>query len=453
MSALSRACFAAVLTLASVSVFAKVSPSEAERLGKDLTPNGAEKAGSKDGSIPAWDGGLNLPAPDKKLWRSIESIPFLVSDKPLYTITAANMAKYKGKLTLGQETMLKRFPETYKMNVYQSRRTASTPDFVNEATKKNALTAELASGGESLVGAVTGTPFPIPGSALEIIWNHKVRWRGTGTRRYNTQLAVQTSGDFQPFKLIEDVRFHYSIPNQKPEDLENVIIYFLQNTKAPPRQAGSVLLVHETMDQIKEARRAWLYNPGQRRVRRAPNVAYDNPGNGSDGLRTNDQLDGFNGATDRYTWKLVGKKEMLIPYNAGLLVQDKLKYTDLAKKGHLNQDLARYEMHRVWVIESQLKPGTSHLYSRRTYYVDEDTWSIVHIDIYDKRGQLWRIQEEHSINVAWQQRTAPVCGVVYDLQSGRYLLMNLSNEEPLYEDREFPLDYYASGNMAKVSGR
>jgi hypothetical protein len=434
------------------SAHAKVSAPEADRLGKDLTPNGAEKAGNKDGSIPAWDGGYVLPAPAKEEWRHLSAYPLTIKDKPLYTITAANMASYKGKLTVGQEAMLKRFPDTYKLPVYPSRRTASLPAFIIEATKKNALTAELGNGGESLLNAVTGTPFPITSSPLEIIWNHKVRYRGLSLRRFNTQLAVQTSGDFQPYKLEEDVRFQYTL-SKTPAEIENVIIYFLQNTKSPPRVAGNVLLVHETMDQIKEQRRAWLYNPGQRRVRRAPNVAYDNPGNGSDGLRTNDQLDGFNGATDRYTWKLVGKREMIVPYNSVGLVDNTIKYTSMAKKNHLNQDLTRYELHRVWVVESQLKPGTSHLYGRRTFYVDEDTWSIVAIDIYDNRGELWRVHEEHFVNIPWLQRVAPVCGTVYDLHSGRYLLMNLSNEEPLFEDRDFPLDYYSSSNMAKVSGR
>ena len=443
----------AAMVLICSGASAKVTPEQAARLGKDLTPNGAEVAGNKDGSIPKWTGGYTLPAPARSEMRKLSAEPLLSSDKPLVTITAANMAQYKGQLTAGHEALLKRFPGTYKMNVYPTRRTASLPADIAAATRKNAETAELANGGESLLNAVTGTPFPIPASALEVLWNHKVRYRGLSLRRYNTQLAVQTNGDFQPFKLEEDVRFQYSFPNQTTADLANVIIYFLQNTKSPARQAGSVLLVHETMDQIAEARRAWLYNPGQRRVRRAPNVAYDNPGNGSDGLRTNDQLDGFNGASDRYTWKLLGKREMIVPYNAQLLVQDTLKYKQMALKGHLNPELTRYEKHRVWVLEANLKPGTSHIYKKRFFYVDEDTWSIVHTDMYDSRGALWRVQEEHQVNLPWSQRSGPVCGTSYDLQSGRYLLMNLSNEEPLFEDREFPIEYYASSNMAKVSGR
>ena len=64
---------------------------------------------------------------------------------------------------------------------------------------------------------------------------------------------------------------------------------------APARLAGEVLLVQETLDQSIENRRAWVYNPGQRRVRRAPNVAFDNPGTNSDNLRTSDQFDMYNG--------------------------------------------------------------------------------------------------------------------------------------------------------------
>jgi hypothetical protein len=100
------------------------------------------------------------------------------------------------------------------------------------------------------------------------------------------------------------------------EKLNNKILYFKQAVTAPARLAGGILLVHESMNQVKQPRDAWLYNPGQRRVRRAPQVAYDNPGHRADNMRTSDQLDMFNGAPDRYDWKLVGKREIYVPYNA-----------------------------------------------------------------------------------------------------------------------------------------
>lgn len=440
----------AVLVTLALPLQAKVSQQEADKLGKELTPLGGDTAANKDGSIPAWSGGWVADRPAKGKERSPASYPLISNDKPLFTVTAANLAQYKGQITVGHADLLKRF-SSYKMEVYPTRRTAIVPDYVAEATKKNAVTAELANEGESLLNAVIGIPFPIPKSGVELMWNHKLRYRGQQILRYNTQLAVQTNGDFQPYKLREDVRFHYSLPDMTAEKLANVAIYFLQMTTSPARQAGNVLLIHETIDQKKEARRAWLYNPGQRRSRRAPNVAYDNPGTGSDGLRTNDQLDAFNGATDRYTWKLNGKQEMIVPYNPVKLYDNGLKYTDIAKKGHLNQDLPRYEKHRVWVVEATLKPGTSHIYSRRTFYVDEDTHSIVHVDNYDKRGVLWRVQEAHGLNLPWLKANIPVAATVYDLQSGRYLVMDVSNEEPLIEEKSFEPAYFDPNNISKVA--
>src|SRR5690606_29174702 len=162
------------------------------------------------------------------------------------------------------------------------------------------------------------------------------------------------SGAFTLVEITEDVKFPYAARNATPESIDNIIIYFLQIVRSPPRLAGQITLVHETMDQVREPRRAWQYSPGQRRIRRAPNVAYDNPSTASDGLRTNDQLDAYNGATDRYTWKLVGKKEMFVPYNAYKLHSDEYRYKDVILKGHINQDLSRYERRRVWVVEADL---------------------------------------------------------------------------------------------------
>jgi hypothetical protein len=437
--------------LLGVPAQAAVSPEEAAQLKTVLTPLGAERAGSEDGRIPAWEGGLQFERPPLDQMRNPDTYAELSDDTPLFTITAANLAQYRDQLTVGQLALFQKYPETYKMVVYPTQRTASAPDFVYEATFRNATTARLENDGESLVDAAIGIPFPIPKSGKELIWNHKLRYRGEGVRRYNTQLAVQTNGSYQPYKLREDVRFHYNDRNATPENIDNVIIYFLQFTTAPARQSGNVLLVHETMDQVAEARRAWLYNPGLRRIRRAPNVAYDNPGTGADGLRTNDQLDQFNGATDRYTWNIVGKREMFMPYNGVKLVDSALGYGDIAKRGHMNQDLARYELRRVWVLDSHLKAGTAHQYKRRTFYIDEDSWSILAVDVYDSRDQLWRVQEGHLITVPWMRSVAFAASTVYDLQANRYLLLDLSNEEPVYEEHDWPLEHFTTGSVQRMA--
>jgi hypothetical protein len=443
-------------------VLAKVSPEEAARLKTDLMPLGGEKAANADGSIPAWEGGkVTIPADFKGDGHPLLN-PF-PDDKPLYTITKSNLEQYKDSLSAGHIAMFGKFPD-YKMQVYPTHRTANAPEFVYEATFRNATTAELGSNGEALLNAATGIPFPIPKTGKEPIWNHKVRYRGLGGTRFNVQAAVQSNGSFTPAVLREDARFHYNYPNIKPEDLNNIIIYFFQLQTAPARVAGTITLVHETMDQIKETRRAWLYNPGQRRLRRAPNVAYDNPGNASDGLRTNDQLDIFNGAMDRYDWKIVGKKEMIVPYNSYKVHSDQYKYTDICKAGHIDQDLTRYELHRVWVVEANQRQGTRHIYKKRVNYIDEDSWTILGADLYDQRSQLWRFHEGHPVVAYYKgheiipgyhtgQITALGMEVVYDLFSNRYLTIGMNNEHAETIEKEFTAEYFDPGNVVKQAKR
>ncbi len=446
---------AATLMLAAQgTAAAKVSKAEADKLNGELTPVGATRAGNTAGTIPAWDGGLTKPPPCFKGEGSRYCNPF-PDDKPKFVITAKNVDQYKDQLTAGQLTMFKNYAETYKIPVYATRRTFANPQFIYDATYKNALNAELGGNGEALVGAVTGIPFPIPKNGHEVIWNHKVRFRDISARRWNNQFAVTTGGNYNQVKIREDVLFSYSKKGIKPEDLNNVILYFLQITVEPPKLAGTILLVHETMDQVKEPRRAWQYNPGQRRLRRAPDVGYDNPGTGADGLRFNDQTDTFNGAMDRYSWKLVGKREMYVPSsNSYELHSDKYKYSDIVQRGHLNQDLTRYELRRVWVVDAVNEPGMAeHQYGRRVFYVDEDSWQIRLVDIYDKRGQLWRHQEAHTVIAYDKPYELPIAETVYDFQNGRYLVQALNNEDPETKAVQFDESYFAPNAVKKHARR
>ena len=202
---------------------------------------------------------------------------------------------------------------------------------------------------------------------------------------------------------------------------------------SPARLAGTILMVHETLNQVADPRRAWVYNTGQRRVRRAPNVAYDNPGTASDGMRTSDQLDMFNGAIDRYDWKLVGKKELYVPYNSYKLHSDGLKVKDIVTPLHINQEHSRYELHRVWVVEATLKKGKRHIYAKRRLYIDEDSWGALVVDQYDGQNRLWRVSEAHSINYYDVQAFWSTLEVHMDILSGRYLAHGLDNENEMYD--------------------
>ena len=409
---------------------AAISAAEANRLGNDLTPLGGEKAGNADGTIPAWTGGLTTaPAGYKPGMHHPD--PFK-DDQVLFTINAANSDKYAAKLSAGHLALLKAYPD-YFMPVYASHRSASNPQRIYDATKAHATTAALTAAGNGFTGAVIGIPFPIPQNGLEAIWNHLTRYRGVAASRSISQAAPQRNGSYTLVDFEDEFLFNYARDGVQEKDLDNVLLYFKQAVIAPARLAGSILVVHETMDQVKEPRRAWLYNTGQRRVRRAPNVAYDNPGTAADGMRTSDQFDMFNGAPDRYDWKLVGKKEMYVPYNSYKLHSDSLKYKDILTPLHINQNLTRYELHRVWVVDATLKAGTSHVYSRRTFYIDEDSWQILACDQYDGRGQLWRISEAHCINYYDAQVFWSTLEVHTDLIAGRYLAIGLDNENKMYD--------------------
>lgn len=421
---------------------AKVSQEKAAELGGDVyTPMGSERAGNEDGSIPAWTGGIQ-EVPKGYEVGDHHPDPF-ADDEVLFTITASNYKEYEDFLTVGQVALFKTYPENFKMHVYPTRRSASFPQHVYDAIKTNATKAELVQGGNGIKGASIGVPFPFPQSGVELIWNSLTRYRGVSVMRKVAQAAPLPDGDFVLVKLEDQLHHIYNEPGMTPEKLEegNVLFLFRQTVSAPARLAGTALLVHETMDQVEEPRKAWTYNPGQRRVRRAPNVAYDAPGTASDGLRTTDDFDMFNGAPDRYNWTIEGKKEVYIPYNSYKLHSDELQYDEIIKPGVINSDLVRYEKHRVWVLEANLKDDTRHQYAKRVFYIDEDSYQIVAEEMYDQRGELWRVAQAYPINYYEVPTLWSTLETYYDLPSGRYLVIGLDNQEEMYD---FGVKYNAS---------
>ncbi|WP_076413633.1 DUF1329 domain-containing protein [Shewanella sp. UCD-KL12] len=424
---------AVMVALSAPSALAKVSDAEAAKLGTELTPLGGVKAANEDGSIPAWDGGITA-APSGYEKGMHHPDPFS-ADKIEFTITNANKDKYKANLSEGLIKLFDLYPDTFKMNVYQTRRTASVPQFVYDATKANATRAELVSQGNGVKGASIGVPFPIPENGLEVIWNHVLRFRGVDIKTARSQAAPTAGGSYTLVETAEEIRFQYSRPEITLDKLNasNTLFYFKQVVTQPARLAGTALLVKETMDQEALPRQAWTYNTGQRRVRKAPNVAFDTPGSVSDGLRTTDDFDMFNGSPVRYNWELLGKKEVYIPYNDYKLHSDQLKYDQIIHPGHINPEFVRWEKHRVWVVKAELKEGMRHIYKTRTFYIDEDSWQVSLADMYDNRDELYRVAVAHAINYYEVPTHWSTLEVFHDLQSRRYIAMGLDNEGRMYD--------------------
>lgn len=449
---------------------AKVSAQEAAKLGTSLTPIGANPKGNDAGTIPKWVGGKVFPEQLKSMTykqleearkeiveygkkhpgedligynkdtglqnfieaakanpgfnKLITAIPTSAL-KPRFIITSSNYKKYADKLAKGYQKLFQLYPD-YKMIVYPSVRDAYFPDFINKWTKYNATHATL-EGTDGISGAKIGYPFPIPQNGAQVIWNHKLSYRGKAAQRYNDQEIVSPDGSHEFTQVIESANFPYNTPNKEDRD-ENMIAHYLEATKAPPRVAGQYTLVHEIFGKGTSGRNAWLYNPGLGRVVRAPKVGYDTPAPGTDGMQFDDQVDMYNGSLSRYTWKLIGKKEMIIPYNSYLMSNPIAKYTDIMEKHHINQNMARYELHRVWVVEADLKQGERHQFGKRVFYIDEDSWRVINVDCYDDSGDLWRFQEGHIFEAPFIPTTADAPEVVYDLKSGRYFLTALMNQ-------------------------
>lgn len=434
---------------------AQVPDSVSKRLGRDLTPIGAEKAGSGSG-VAAWTGkGINA----KPLLGGYDGgalpNPFK-SDKKLYTVSASNMNRYAKVISEGQKKMLETYPDTYRMNVYPSRRTCVFPDFVYKGAQRNAKVGKLIDGGNGISEAFMASPFPIPSTGLEVVWNHTLRYRGLRLARDFNYAAPTTQGNYTLSFTRDEIVFPFSDPQYtRAEDLGNISIYFVAYTSAPARRAGNVVLVHETLNMAKEGRKAWTYSPGTRRVRRAPNIAYDNPLTNGDGLGTSDQYDGYNGAPDRYNWTVVGKFEKLSQqnnYDAVLTT-----YTDLLKPGHANPDLMRYELRRQWVVEGNLKSNARHIYTKRVLRLDEDSWQITGGELYDGRGELWRVQEAgQAPDYRPHSQLCFTTGgeFVYDTLAGRYIGLAMKAERPaniVGEGLDYLTpEYYTPANVKKL---
>jgi hypothetical protein len=407
-------------------VAAAATEQEAARLGKDLTPVGAEKAANKDGTIPEWTGGLTkAPAGWQAGQKRVD--PY-ANEKPLFSIDAAGADKYKDRLSEGQMALLRTL-KGYRMDVYPTHRTCGYPDFVYERSRQNATGAKLASNGWGLEKA-TGAAviFPIPKSGAEAVWNHKLRYMGEGRIEHYATIFSNKGGDFTP--LVQDqwvtVPFH-SPKNKGVEDVKGVEMKLLNEVLSPPAHAGELILAHWFMNEPSDA---WLYFPGQRRVRRSPTFSYDNPVPGYENLETVDSYPMYAGAMDRYDWKLLGKQELYIPYNSFKWIDKSRKYKDIYLGDYVNRDLVRYELHRVWKVEATVKQGMRHQIAKRVFYLDEDSWALIVADLYDGQGKIWRVQESS----VYPAPEIPACVgqefVAYDLSVGRYIAENATQERP-----------------------
>jgi len=411
-----------ILCLANQVAQATATPEEASHLGKNLTPMGAERAGNADGSIPAWDGGYTKVLPN---WKEGEIHPDPYADeKPLFSINGQNVDQYAAKLADSTRAMLKKYPG-YRLDIYPTHRTAAAPQWVYDNTLKNATRAKTINDGYGLEGAYGGLPFPIPKDGYEMVWNMKLAWRGESVQdQFRTWIVTAQSGPMMATRVNQYVTMPYYYKDGSLQTFDGVYLKPMVVTTEPASKNGEALLVHENIDASK--RSVWQYLVGQRRVRRAPSVAYDTPDFITSGIGLFDEAQVLFGPTDHHAWKLLGKQELFIPYNANRISLGDTK--DLLTPNFLNPNHVRWELHRVWVVEATLLPGKRHVVSKRRYYVDEDSGQPILSDGWDAQGQLWR----GSFSMPLLTPEVPVVRSTatygtYNLLTGAYYITGLFN--------------------------
>lgn len=428
--------------------FAAVSAQEAGKLGTTLTAIGAEKAGNAGNSIPAYTGGLTQSPAGFVKGSGIRPDPF-ADEKPLFSINAKNMSQYSNRLTEGVKEMMQKYP-AFRIDVYKTHRTAAFPGFVLENTKKNALTATTAQGGLSLRNAHGGYPFPIPADGHQAMWNHQTRFLAPEACASHAEAyTVSSSGSVSlGTKAIFTVDFPYYDTSKKSSDL---LLRYHVKYEGPSRRAGEYLLILDPLDYTANGRRSWTYLPGQRRVRLAPDVSHDTPNATNAGGNTYDDAYVFSGSMERFDWKLIGKKEVYVPYNTYRATYYQGDVKKMLTQFHINPDYIRWELHRVWVVEATLKPGMRHVYSKRVFYLDEDTWTALAADQYDKRGNMYRVSLAFMTQSYDVPAPSPDFQAFFDLISRSYIVSVWPrygvNYFPKPNDRFYTPDALASGGL------
>lgn len=439
------------------------TPQEVERLGKELNFAGAEKAGNKEGTIPAWDG-KDAPLPGYSFGKYRGDFWKYKDEKPLFSIDAGNVDKYKDQLSPGQVQMVKQ-TKGYRMDVYPSHRNAGYPDWIEANIRKNAAgAAKLSKDGTNLLDAVLpGIPFPLPKDGSEIIWNFIMRYKGVGTEWPRTTTAVSPRPGSTEWLDPAGPQHVFHSWGKKgsttPKDSGNLIYCIDFGYDTPAALAGQRILI---CDYTNKDRETFFYFPGQRRVRRLPTYAYDAPQIGFENQYPLDTAWVFLGRPDRFDWKIVGKKEMYVPYNSFGMYDFRKKLHDVLQLKHLANESRRYELHRVWVVEATVKKGVRHSMPRRVYYFDEDTYLALIADQYDAQGGLWKVEEGYPIPIWELGGTVDHYPFVsYDLVSGRYVCdqsvigigKDLRYHADAPNDPRFRFTWFTAENLRAISER
>ncbi len=268
-----------------------------------------------------------------------------------------------------------------------------------------------------------GIPFPGSENPVEIAWNF-IKGRNWGqTLEVNWIVAVADKKG--GIRFTDQALFYYAyngrlFGDHAPKHMPNPNNYEYMNGyafKYPYDLYGMTLLIYRYDDPDKQDD-SWAYIPYFRRVRRMSTAQrWDRLPGGND--LSYDNTTGFDGKPTNYTWKYLGRKELLVGHNSKYemhMLKD--------KPGGSAQDL-KYQ--RVNTIVLEYTPKIHAPISRAVMYIDPESFVCYYAENYDKRGRLWLFfnhmwsvdgdgnQTPTGFFLADVQRVHSSCVYVYDI--------------------------------------
>ena len=355
---------------------------------------------------------------------SNEYINPFIDDEIQLEINISNYKNYLAYLTEGQIAMFQAYPETFVMHIYPSRRSCAVPNEVYDLSKSG--NANMIADGEGVDGVVGSIPFPDASEPLHHVWNHILRYRGVDIVGGAPYYVVNPDGSMTQ-GAGEAIAKNCWNPFVKESYCEGLQGMLMQKVTHPPRLADASLLVIESLNALDSPRKAWVYDPGTRRVRRAPNIAYDYLGSASQGLSTADSFDGFNGAKDRYNWTNVGTELKFMPYNVYDFYNADRK--EVLTNFHVNQKYMRYELVKVNIVRADIKSDKRHIYPHRVMYFDADSYGMISEEVYDGKKEIMNYRELPLMNFYDEPACLAVHSATYNFATRRYLLNNVRSSE------------------------
>lgn len=379
MSSLKRVCHLGLILICGITRASELylegesRVQQAQRLTHELTPLGAKRMGN-GGDIPPWRGGVSMPPllySGPGHWRP-DPFP---QDTPLLRITPASVQRYRDALPSGLQSLL--VNSDFTLPVYPSRRTASAPAEWYEQTYLNALQQP-----DRLEQSAGGVPFPMPSNGAEVVSNAILRWQG---RHYYGFERLYQISDNQIESWPLESWFVFPFASPRPLSWPERVSEWEQQRRQPRGDKGETSVALWYSWQERELDNAFHQQHVVSLAGLDVSLNRLTAGQPAPGLISPSLL---TGQPDQYHWQLLGKRELLIPYNNYRLSEPDAGYAAFLRPGLPDFSRLRFEKHRVWVVDGVLKSRQTAEYGKQVLYIDEDSWAVVMADRYSKNGTL-----------------------------------------------------------------